>query len=63
MRSETNPKMKGPSGTPAVTMRVQTPIYLALSFLKNISVTTALPIAPAGLMKKAVMALQTAMVA
>lgn len=35
-------------------------MYLARSFLKNVSTTTALPIADAGQMKKAVKALHTA---
>ena len=52
-RCATNPKMNGPVGTPSVTMTVQTPIYLALSRLKNVSATTALPIAIAGQMKNA----------
>jgi hypothetical protein len=56
----TNPKMKGAIGTPRVTINVQIPMYLARSFLKNVSVTTALPIAAAGLIKKATMALHTA---
>jgi hypothetical protein len=55
--------MKGDSGTPSVTINVQIPIYLALSPLKNVSVTTALPIAAAGEMKNATMALHTAIVA
>jgi hypothetical protein len=56
----TKPKMKGDTGTPRVTINVQTPMYQALSFLKKVSATTALPIAAAGLMKKATIALQTA---
>jgi hypothetical protein len=36
-------------------------MYFALSFLKNVSVTTALPIAAAGEMKKATKALHAAM--
>lgn len=63
MRRATKPNRKGASGTPIVTIKVQTPMYFARSFLKNVSATTALPMAAAGLMKKAVMALQTAMVA
>lgn len=38
-------------------------MYLARSFLKNVSLTTALPMAAAGLMKNAVMARQRAIVA
>jgi hypothetical protein len=52
--------MNGESGTPSVTINVQIPMYRALSFLKKVSVTTALPIAPAGDMKKATMARQAA---
>jgi len=52
--------MKPPKGTPQVTMIVQIPMYFARSFLKNVSVTTADPIAPAGEMKKATSALQAA---
>jgi hypothetical protein len=52
--------MKGAIGTPRVTINVHIPIYVARFFLKNVSVTTALPIAAAGLMKKATMALHTA---
>ena len=36
---------------PMVIMTVHTPIYLALSFLKKVSTTTALPIAFGGEMK------------
>jgi hypothetical protein len=54
--------MKGAIGTPSVTIMVQMPMYLPLSFLKNVSVTTPLPIARAGEMKKAVMALHNPMV-
>jgi hypothetical protein len=46
------PKMKGERGTPMVTSRVQMPMYLARSFLRNVSVTTALPMAAGGLIKK-----------
>jgi hypothetical protein len=53
--------MNGEIGTPRVTIKVQIPIYLALSFLKKVSVTTALPIAAAGQMKNATMARHTAM--
>jgi hypothetical protein len=50
--------MNGAIGTPSVTMMVQIPMYLALSFLKNVSATTPLPMAEAGEMKNAEMALQ-----
>ena len=50
-----------PIGTPTVIINVQTPIYFALSFLKNVSATTALPIAAAGEMNSAVRALHAAM--
>jgi hypothetical protein len=49
--------IRGAIGTPKVIMTVHIPIYLARSFLKKVSVTTPLPIAAAGQMKKAVMAL------
>jgi hypothetical protein len=52
--------MKGDTGTSGVTINVQTPMYRARSFLKNVSATTVLLIAAAGLMKKATIALQTA---
>src|SRR4051812_45410813 len=55
--------IKGENGTPMVTMSVQMPMYFALSFLKKVSVTTTLPIAAAGEMKKATIALHTAIVA
>lgn len=55
--------MKGAIGTPSVTMMVQMPMNLALSFLKNVSATTPLPMAEAGEMKNAEMALQSPMVA
>jgi hypothetical protein len=55
--------MSGASGIPTVIITVQTPIYLALSFLKNVSTTTALPIAFGGEMKKAWNARQVAMAA
>jgi hypothetical protein len=42
---------------------VQMPMYLPLSFLKKVSVTTPLPMADAGEMKKAVMARQSPIVA
>jgi hypothetical protein len=60
-RCATKPKINGPIGTPSVTITVHTPIYLALSRLKNVSATTALPIAMAGQMKKATSALHAAM--
>lgn len=63
MSFATNPKMKAETGTPRVTINVQIPMYRARSFLKKLSTTTAGPIAPAGLMKKAVIARQTAIVA
>ena len=44
-----------------MTISVHTPMYLALSFLKKVSVTTALPIAAAGDMKKATKARHAAM--
>ena len=50
-----------PIGTPTVIIRVQTPIYFALSLLKKVSATTALPMAAAGEIKNAVRALQVAM--
>jgi hypothetical protein len=43
--------MRGASGIPMVIMTVHTPIYLALSFLKKVSTTTALPMALGGEMK------------
>lgn len=49
-----------PTGTPRVTINVQIPRYRPRSFLKNVSVTTALPIAAAGEMKNAVNALHAA---
>jgi hypothetical protein len=55
--------MNGAIGTPRVTIKVQVPIYRALSFLKNVSTTMAPPMAAAGLMKKATKALQAAIVA
>lgn len=45
-----------------VSISVQIPMYFARSFLKKVSVTTALPIAPAGLMKNATIARQIAIV-
>lgn len=42
-----------------VTNRVQMPMYRARSFLKNVSMTTALPMAAGGLIKNATMALHT----
>jgi hypothetical protein len=57
------PVMKGAAGTPIVTINVHAPMHLARSFLKKVSATTALPIAAAGLIKKAVMARQRAIVA
>jgi hypothetical protein len=54
--------IKGAIGTPRVIITVQIPIYLARSFLKNVSVTTPLPIAAAGQIKKAVIALHKPMV-
>jgi hypothetical protein len=59
-RCATNPKMNGPIGTPSVTITVQIPIYFALSRLKNVSATTALPSAMAGQMNKATSALHAA---
>jgi hypothetical protein len=50
---------KGEEANPRVTISVQTPIFSALSFLKNISVTTALPTAAAGEMKNATKIRQT----
>jgi hypothetical protein len=61
-RNATNPKITGASGTPMVTMEVQIPIYRALSCWKKVSETTPLPMEAAGLMKKPVMARQSAMV-
>jgi hypothetical protein len=55
--------MKGPTGTPIVIIKVQIPIYFARSFLKNVSTTTALPIAEGGQMKKAQKARQVAIAA
>lgn len=55
--------MNGAIGTPSVTMTVQIPTYLARSFLKNVSVTTALPSADAGEMNQAVIARHRAIVA
>jgi hypothetical protein len=52
-------KANAPTGTPSVTIKVQTPRYRPLSFLKNVSVTTALPIAAAGEMNHAAKALHT----
>lgn len=46
---------------PRVIMTVQTPMYLALSFLKNVSTTTALPMAFGGEMKNDWSARQAAM--
>lgn len=60
--SATNPKINGAAGTPKVIINAQTPIHLARSFLKNVSATTALPIAPAGLIKNAVIARQSPIV-
>lgn len=57
----TKPKMNGASGTPSVIISVQMPMNLARSFLKNVSTTTALPIAEAGQMKKAAKARHVAM--
>lgn len=37
--------MNGPLGIPKVTSNVQTPMYFARSFLKYVSITTALPMA------------------
>lgn len=54
--------MNGAIGTPSVTIMVQMPMYLPLSFLKKVSVTTPLPMARAGEIKKAVMALHSPMV-
>jgi hypothetical protein len=54
--------MRGAKGTPSVTMRVHNPMYRALFFLKKVSVTTALPIAAAGLIKKPTRARQKHMV-
>ena len=50
-----------PIGTPTVIINVQTPMYFALSLLKNVSATTALPIAAAGEINSAVRALHAAM--
>src|SRR4051812_28455876 len=55
--------MKGASGTPMVSMMVQMPMYLARSFLKKVSTTTAVPIAAAGQMKNATKARHVAMAA
>lgn len=58
-----NPNRNGATGTPIVTISVQYPMHRARSFLKNVSATTALPIAAAGLMKNAVMARHSPIVA
>jgi hypothetical protein len=55
--------MNGASGTPNVIMTVQMPIYFARSCLKNVSTTTALPIADAGEMKNAAKARHVAIAA
>lgn len=57
------PKDEWDNGHAIVTIKVQYPIHRARSFLKNVSATTALPIAAAGLMKKAVMARHRSIVA
>ena len=44
--------MNGPTGTPKVTITVQIPMYRARSCWKKVSMTTALPIAMAGEIKK-----------
>src|SRR6266513_747069 len=59
-RKATNPKLKGATCTPTVTKMVQIPMYRAISLQTNVSATTALPIAAAGLMKKATRALHAA---
>jgi hypothetical protein len=43
--------MNGARGTPSVNITVHMPMYLARSLLKNVSTTTALPMAEAGEMK------------
>lgn len=53
--------MKGAAETPSVTINAHIPMYRALSLLKKVSFTTAVPIAAGGLMKKAVIARHTAM--
>ncbi len=47
------------SAYPRVTINVQIPIFVPLSFAKKVSVTVALLIAMAGLMKKATRILVT----
>jgi hypothetical protein len=59
----TKPIIKGEIGTPSVTIKVQTPIYRALSFLKNVSVTTPLPTDAGGQRKNITIALHSAIVA
>lgn len=59
----TKPIHKGPIGIPNVTSKVQTPTYFPRSDLKNVSVTMPVPIACAGLMKKAPTALHAAICA
>lgn len=45
--------MKGPTGIPTVTIKVQIPMYRARCSRKKVSATTPLPMAAAGLMNQA----------